>query len=82
MAEIVVAYCSSHAPMMKRLCIDPGRSHQLELDHGVMTVHHELDPQLQLSLVPIVQNCAVHPMMPLRRCYEFGVCAGRGDPLL
>ena len=47
-----------------------------------MTVHHELDPQLQLSLVPIVQNCAVHPMMPLRRCYEFGVCAGRGDPLL
>lgn len=51
---------------------DPAFSHQLELDHGVMTVYHELDPQLQMPLVPIVQNCAVHPMMPLRRCYEFG----------
>lgn len=55
---------------------DPAISHQLELDHGVMTVYHELDPQLQLPLVPIVQNCAVHPMMPLRRCYEFGVALG------
>jgi len=51
---------------------DPAFSHQLELDHGVMTVYHELDPQLELPLVPIVQNCAVYPMMPLRRCYEFG----------
>jgi Catalytic LigB subunit of aromatic ring-opening dioxygenase len=55
-----------------RAGFDPAFSHQLELDHGVMTVYHELDPQLQLPLVPIVQNCAVHPMMPLRRCYEFG----------
>ena len=55
---------------------DPAFSHQLELDHGVMTVYHELDPQLQLPLVPIVQNCAVHPMMPLRRCYEFGAALG------
>jgi hypothetical protein len=51
---------------------DPAFSQQLELDHGVMTVYHELDPQLELPLVPIVQNCAVYPMMPLRRCYEFG----------
>src|SRR5438105_3676757 len=51
---------------------DPAFSHQLELDHGVMTVYHQLDPELQLPLVPIVQNCAVYPMMPLRRCYEFG----------
>lgn len=56
---------------------DPAFSHQLELDHGVMTVYHELDPQLQLPLVPIVQNCAVHPMMPLRRCYEFGIALGQ-----
>ena len=55
---------------------DPAFSHQLELDHGVMTVYHELDPQLQLPLVPIVQNCAVHPMMPLRRWYAFGVALG------
>jgi hypothetical protein len=38
-----------------------------------MTVCHELDPQLELPLVPIMQNCAVYPMMPLRGCYEFGV---------
>jgi len=56
---------------------DPAFSHQLELDHGVMTVYHELDPDLQLPLVPIVENCAVHPMMPLRRCYEFGVALGQ-----
>jgi aromatic ring-opening dioxygenase catalytic subunit (LigB family) len=52
---------------------DPAFSHQLELDHGVMTVYHELGPQLQLPLVPIVKNCTVHPTIPLRRCYEFGV---------
>src|ERR1700734_3003939 len=55
---------------------DPAFSHQLELDHGVMTVYHELDPQLQLPLIPIVQNCAVEPMMPLRRWYAFGVALG------
>ena len=55
---------------------DPAFSHQLELDHGVMTVYHELDPQLQLPLIPIVQNCAVYPMMPLRRWYAFGVALG------
>ena len=41
-----------------------------------MTVYHELDPELKLPLVPIVQNCAVKPMMPLRRYYEFGVALG------
>ena len=35
-----------------------------------MTVYHGLDPQL--PLVPIVQNCAVEPMMPLRRWYALG----------
>jgi hypothetical protein len=55
---------------------DPAFSHLLELDHGVMTVYHELDPQMQLPLVPIVQNCAVHPLMPVRRCYAFGQALG------
>lgn len=55
---------------------DPAFSHLLELDHGVMTVYHELDPQMQLPLVPIVQNCAVEPLMPLRRAYEFGKALG------
>ena len=55
---------------------DPAFSHQLELDHGVMTVYHELDPQMRLPLVPIVQNCAVEPLMPVRRWYEFGLALG------
>jgi hypothetical protein len=55
---------------------DPAFSHLLELDHGVMTVYHELDPQMQMPLVPIVMNCAVEPLMPVRRWYEFGRALG------
>jgi hypothetical protein len=59
-----------------RAGFDPAFSHQLELDHGIMTIYYELDPDMRLPLVPIVQNCAVAPLMPLRRCYEFGVALG------
>jgi hypothetical protein len=55
---------------------DPAFSHQLELDHGVMTVYHELDPRMRLPLVPIVQNCAVEPLVPLRRSFAFGRALG------
>jgi hypothetical protein len=55
---------------------DPAFSHQLELDHGVMAVYHELDPDLRLPIVPIVQNCAVAPLMPVRRWYAFGRALG------
>lgn len=55
---------------------DPAFSHQLELDHGVMTVYHELDETMALPLVPIVQNCAVEPLMPVRRTYAFGKALG------
>jgi hypothetical protein len=55
---------------------DPAFSHQLELDHGIMTVYYELDNEMKLPLVPIVQNCAVPPLMPPRRCYEFGKALG------
>jgi len=55
---------------------DPAFSHLLELDHGVMTVYHELNPEMDLPLVPIVQNCAVYPLVPLRRSYEFGKALG------
>jgi hypothetical protein len=59
-----------------RAGFDPAFSHQLELDHGVMTVYHELDDSMRLPLVPIVQNCAVEPLMPARRAYEFGRALG------
>jgi hypothetical protein len=55
---------------------DPAFSHQLELDHGIMTVYYELDREMKLPLVPIVQNCAVPPLMPVRRAYEFGKALG------
>jgi hypothetical protein len=55
---------------------DPAFSHQLELDHGIMTVYYELDNEMALPLVPIVQNCAVPPLMPVRRAYEFGRAVG------
>lgn len=55
---------------------DPAFSHQLELDHGIMTVYYELDNEMKLPLVPIVQNCAVAPLMPVRRAYEFGKALG------
>lgn len=55
---------------------DPAFSHQLELDHGIMTVYYELDHEMKLPLVPIVQNCAVPPLVPLRRAYEFGKAVG------
>ena len=59
---------------------DPAFSHQLELDHGIMTVYYELDHDMKLPLVPIVQNCAVPPLVPVRRAYEFGKALGRRHP--
>jgi Catalytic LigB subunit of aromatic ring-opening dioxygenase len=55
---------------------DPAFSHLLELDHGIMTVYYELDNEMKLPLVPIVQNCAVPPLMPVRRAYAFGQALG------
>ena len=65
LANHVMRYTLDHG-------FDPAFSHLLELDHGIMTVYYELDETMQLPLVPIVMNCAVEPLMPLRRWYEFG----------
>jgi hypothetical protein len=51
---------------------EPAFSHELRLDHGIMTVYHSIDPGHELPLVPLIQNCAVAPMPSLRRCYELG----------
>jgi aromatic ring-opening dioxygenase catalytic subunit (LigB family) len=47
-------------------------SQELRLDHGMMTVLHFLNPERDLPVVPIIQNCAVKPMPTLRRCYQLG----------
>ena len=41
-----------------------------------MTVYYELDHGMKIPLVPIVQNCAVPPLVPVRRAYEFGKALG------
>jgi hypothetical protein len=55
---------------------DPAFSHLLELDQDAMTVFHELDPDLELPMVPILLNCAVEPRMPVWRAYAFGRVVG------
>jgi hypothetical protein len=48
-----------------------------------MAVYRELDPMMQLPMVPIVMNCTTPPLMTVRRCYEFGKAVGdaiRGYP--
>jgi len=47
-------------------------SEELILDHGIVTVLHQLTPGLRCPIVPIIQNCSVSPMPTLRRCYRFG----------
>jgi Catalytic LigB subunit of aromatic ring-opening dioxygenase len=51
---------------------EPSFSHELRLDHGIMTIYHSIDPSHRLPLVPFIQNCAVKPMPSLRRCYQLG----------
>jgi aromatic ring-opening dioxygenase catalytic subunit (LigB family) len=51
---------------------DPAVAHRLRLDHGFVSLLHQLDPSASLPLVPIVQNCAIDPMPSLARCAAFG----------
>jgi len=81
--EIAKAWIPGHPALGEHITrrtiaagFDPAFSHLLELDHGVMTVYHELDPSMLLPMVPIVQNCAVAPLMPVRRWYAFGKALG------
>ena len=58
-------------------------SYKVKADHGFMAVYRELDPMVQLPMVPIVMNCTTPPLMTVRRCYEFGKAVGdaiRGYP--
>ena len=54
----------------------PALSHKMKLDHGFMTVYHELDPEMELPVVPIVLNCTTPPLVTLRQSYEFGKSVG------
>jgi hypothetical protein len=54
----------------------PALSHKLKADHGFMTVYYELDPTMQLPMVPIILNCTTPPLMTLRQSYDLGVALG------
>lgn len=51
-------------------------SHQLVLDHGFMTVYHDLAPDGRLPIVPIVVNCTTPPLLTLRQAWQVGVDLG------
>lgn len=53
--------------------IDVAFSHGLDMDHGIMTVVDELDPSRRTRVIPLVQNCAVAPLVPLRRSWDLGI---------
>lgn len=55
----------------------PAYSHRLTVDHGFMTVYHDLRPAKDLPLVPMIMNCTNPPLMTLRHCWNFGVALGR-----
>ncbi|MPM56662.1 2,3-dihydroxyphenylpropionate/2,3-dihydroxicinnamic acid 1,2-dioxygenase [bioreactor metagenome] len=54
----------------------PSLASRLTVDHGFMTVYHELSPAMDLPLVPIVMNCTTPPLMTLRQAYDFGAAVG------
>lgn len=55
---------------------DPAVANRLRLDHGFMTVLHQLNPAADMPVVPIIQNCAIDPMPSLERCHAFGRALG------
>ncbi|WP_194793069.1 hypothetical protein [Raineyella fluvialis] len=54
----------------------PSVSSRLTVDHGFMTVYHQLSPTMDLPLVPIVMNCTTPPLMTLRQAWDFGAAVG------
>lgn len=55
----------------------PALSHRLIVDHGFMTVYHQLDRTMKLPLVPIIMNCTTPPLMTLRQAWNYGMSVGK-----
>lgn len=55
----------------------PSFSERLQLDHGIVSVHYELDDAMSLPLVPVIQNCGISPLLPPRHCFALGQALGR-----
>ncbi len=52
--------------------IDLAYAEEWKFDHGIMVPLHFLTPRYDLPVMPVNINCQGPPLIPLKRCYEFG----------
>jgi 2,3-dihydroxyphenylpropionate 1,2-dioxygenase len=52
--------------------IDLAYAQEWKFDHGIMVPLSFLTPRYDLPIIPVNINCQGPPLIPLRRCYEFG----------
>lgn len=55
-----------------RLGMDPAFSERTVIEHGLAVPLSFLTPSFDVPVLPVLQNCMVPPLPPLRRCYAFG----------
>ncbi len=65
--------------------IDLAYAQEWKFDHGIMVSLHFLTPRYELPVIPVNINCQGPPLIPLKRCYEFGralrrACDARRQP--
>src|SRR5713226_8210087 len=67
-----------NAPLSRRLIgemmqtVDLAYAEEWKFDHGVMVPLSFLTPRYDLPVIPVNINCQGPPLIPLKRCYEFG----------
>ncbi len=52
--------------------VDLAYAQEWKFDHGIMVPLHFLTPRYDLPVIPVNINCQGPPLIPLKRCYEFG----------
>ncbi len=57
--------------------VDLAYAQEWRFDHGIMVPLHFLTPRYDLPVIPVNINCQGPPLIPLKRCYEFGRALGR-----
>ncbi len=52
--------------------VDLAYAQEWKFDHGIMVPLSFLTPRYDLPVIPVNINCQGPPLIPLKRCYEFG----------
>jgi aromatic ring-opening dioxygenase catalytic subunit (LigB family) len=52
--------------------VDLAYAQEWKFDHGIMVPLSFLTPRYDLAVIPVNINCQGSPLIPLKRCYEFG----------